>query len=588
MVEDSSGHGAGRGRSIWRIAALGVLLLVATLVFFVARRFWPRPAGASGPPAGETLVASIRGEPRSFNRYTARDLTTVVITFLTQAGLVRIDHTTNRLEPELAESWELLPDHLTYRLKLRPGLRFSDGEPFSSDDVVFSFRAIYDKHGDSVLAETLQVRGEPLIVVAENATTVTIRFPSPFGPGLRLLDGVPMLPRHRLEPSLVRGQFGSAWRAATPPSEIAGLGPFLLRRYDPGERLVFDRNPLYWRREGGRRLPAVDHVVLEVVPDQAAEQLQLETGAIDLTQSELRPSDYAALRRAADRGRMTLTELGLGLDGDLFWFNLTSAKAKDARSRWLQHPAFRRAVAHAVNRDTFVDVVYFGAAVPGYTVVSPGNKEWHTDTPAPRYDVGEAKRLLASLSLSDRTADGTLHDREGVPVRFTLLTQKGNTSLERGAAVIRDSLAPLGIRVDVVELEVGALVQHLMKGDYDAAYFRLVTTDGDPALNLDFWLSSGSAHVWNPEQPHPSTEWEQRIDALMEQLSTTLDPPRRHELFADVQRIMAREMPALCFAFPRLWVAMGSRVTHATPAAFRPPVLWNPAVISMRHGASQR
>lgn len=113
-------------------------------------------------------------------------------------------------------------------------------------------------------------------------------------------------------------------------------------------------------------------------------------------------------------------------------------------------------------------------------------------------------------------------------------------------------------------------------------YFRLLTTDPDPALNADFWLSSGSAHVWNPSQRTPATRWESEIDGLMDQVSTTLDPGQRRALFAEVQRIMAREGPVLCFAFPRLAFAMTTRVTNATPAPFRPPVLWNPAVIGVR------
>jgi peptide/nickel transport system substrate-binding protein len=132
-----------------------------------------------------------------------------------------------------------------------------------------------------------------------------------------------------------------------------------------------------------------------------------------------------------------------------------------------------------------------------------------------------------------------------------LLTQKGNASLERGATVIRDSLARVSVRVDVVALEAGAVVNYIQRGEYDAAYLRLPTKNTDPALNLDFWLSSGSAHVWNVRQKAPSTQWESEIDSLMQQVATTADTGRRRQLFADVQRIMAREMPVLCFAFPR-------------------------------------
>jgi len=570
-------------RSIRRLTSavwIGAVIAVAAVV---AAPVIPRlrPNAFSRPPApADMLVASIRAEPRSFNRYVARDLSTSVLTYLMHAALVRVNRGTNQLEPELAERWELLADSQTYRIFLRPNLRFSDGVPLSADDVVFSFNAIYDRAVGSVLADTLQVRGQPLTVIAENDATVTIRFPSPFAPGLRILDGVPIYPRHRLGLRLKDGSFRSAWGLATAPSEIAGLGPFVLRRYEPGQRLTFDANPYFWQRDRG--LPRLAHLTLQIVPDQDAELLQLETGNIDLTQSELRPSDVPALKRAAASGRVTVSDAGIGLDGDLLWFNLTAAKQRDSRSRWLQHPDFRRALSHSIDRRAFVDTVYLGLAVEADSIISPGNREWHTPAPPPSYDAAAASRLLTSMGLVDRNRDGLLEDRDGAVVRFTLLTQKGNTSLERGASVIRDSLARVGVKVDVAALDVGTLIDYVMRGNYDAAYFRLLTTDTDPALNLDFWRSSGSAHIWNPEQSKPATAWEAELDAVMDRVATTLDPAERRSRFAEAQRIIAREVPVICFAFPRLPIAINSRVAGATPAPFRPPLLWNPSVVRLQ------
>jgi peptide/nickel transport system substrate-binding protein len=557
------------------ILVTAVLTAAATAVRYSRSSGSPRPS--SSP---DTLVASLRAEPRSFNRYVARDLSTTVLTYLMHGCLVRINRVTNELEPELAANWQLLDDRRTYRLRLRSNVRFSDGAPFSADDVAFSFRAIYDRSVESVLADTLQVGGQPLVVTADDPSTVTIRFPAPFGPGLRMLDGVPIYPRHRLEQALKSHSFRSAWNLSASSTDLAGLGPFMLRSYEPGQRLTLDRNPYFRRSDGG--LPRLAHVVLEIVADQDAELLALQSGAIDLTQSELRPFDLPVLKRATNAGRVVVNDAGIGLDGDLLWFNLTAGKARDPRSRWLQHRDFRRMLAHTVNRTAFVDTVYLGEAVAADSIVSPGNREWHAVAPIPEYNIVSAHRLLASLNLVDRRGTGTLEDDRGNAVTFTLLTQKGNTSLERGASVIRDSLAGLGIHVDVVALEVGAVVDHIMRGDYDAAYFRLLTTDTDPALNADFWRSSGTAHMWNPGQDTPGTPWEGEVDALMDQVSTALDRERRRQAFADVQRIMARELPALCFAFPRLPIAVSSRVVDATPAPFRPPLLWNPAVLGVR------
>jgi peptide/nickel transport system substrate-binding protein len=561
---------------------------VATVCVVVAIGMAAHPRPPSHVPAARTalpraLVGSIRSEPRSFNRYVARDLTTVVLTYLLHAGLVRVNHSTDRLEPELAESWQMLSDQRTYRVRLRDDVRFSDGEPMTARDVVFSFTAIYDPRTDSVLADSLLVQNRPLDVRAVDERTVDIHFPSAFAPGLRILDGVPILPSHKLAGALAAGDFRSAWGPATAPDQIVGLGPFVLRQYQPGQFLRFDRNPMYWQRENGESLPRLHELVLQIVRDQDAESLALQTGGIDFTQSELRPADIAALESATAGRRVAIADLGVGVDGDLFWMNLSAAKARDRRSTWLQHVDFRRAIAHMVDRAEFVNTVFLGAAVPGYGVVSPGNRTWFRAASAPQFDLEAARRLLGSLRLTERNSH--LEDAGAVPVRFTLLTQQGNTALERGAALIRTSAGRLGIQVEVVALETGALIDRLMKGDYDAAYFRLVTTDTDPALNQDFWRSSGSAHVWNPAQTRPATEWERRIDSLMDDVATATDTSARQRAFAEVQEIMAREVPALTFAFPRLVMATSTRLAGATPAAYRPPVLWNPAVLDVSRPA---
>jgi peptide/nickel transport system substrate-binding protein len=515
------------------------------------------------------LVASLRAEPRSFNRYTARDFSTAVMTLLMHDTLVRINRVTNEVEPELAEHWDRLDGGRSYRLHLRHDVRFSDGVPFSAEDVVFSFKAIYDANVDSVLADTLRVREQPLTVTAEDSSTVVVGFPSAFEPGLRMLDGVPIYPRHRLESALRTGAFRSAWSVSTAPKDLAGLGPFVLREHLPGERLTFERNSYYWRKSATAN---VDRVSMQIIPDQDSELLQLENGSIDLTQSELRPTDVPALTRAT--AHLKIADAGVGLDGDLFWLNLGSGRSRDRRAAWLQHRDFRRAIAHAVDRRAFADTVYFGGAVPADSIVSSGNREWHAATSLPDFDTVAAQHLIARLGLSRDRSTGMLHDANGSEIRFSLLTQKGNTSLERGAAFIRDSMRPLGVRIDVVSLEVGALIARIMQGDYDAAYFRILTTDVDPALNLDFWLSSGSAHLWNPGQPAPSTKWEAEIDRLMDIVATHHDRDERVARFEQVQQIMAEELPTFCFAFPRFAVALSARVAGAEPVAFRPPVLW--------------
>jgi peptide/nickel transport system substrate-binding protein len=565
-----------------------VVTLFAMAVAVVAGcRPTPAPAGQNAAPLrGGELVVSVRTQPQSFSWFTQRDATTELVTFLTQAKLFRVNRATQDVEPWLAERSTRSDDGRIYTVKLRPDVTFADGHPFTADDVVFSFAAAYDQKGGSLLAGDLMAGGKALSVAAADPTTVVITFPVPFGPGLRLLDDLPILPKHKLESALKAGTFASAWGLSTSLADITGLGPFVLSEYVPGQRLVFSRNDRYFRKDSnGAALPYLDRIIVEIVQDQNAQMLRLEAGQSDMTSSEIRPEDYAPLKRAADAGRVQLLDLGGALDADSFWINLKpGAFGNDPRASWLQRDELRQAVSLAVDRQAFADAVFLGAGVPVFGPVTPANKKWFaSDLPHPPHDPARAKELLATIGLRDRNGDGLLVDSRGAPARFTLITQKGQTALERGAAVIRDELKKIGLTVDVVALEGNAVVQRLTTGQgYEATYFHLGMTDTDPALTQDYWLSSGNFHVWNLGQKTPATAWERQIDELMARQTSSLDERERKRLFDEVLRIFAEHLPIVHFAAPRIFVAASARVTNLTPAVQRPQLLWSADTIAVR------
>ena len=535
---------------------------------------------------GGTLTVSVRAEPRSFSRLVARDGVTDLLTNLTQAKLVRINKVTQEVEPWLAESWERSDDARRYTLKLRSDVVFSDGQPFTSADVVFMFKAIYDEKTGSNLADSLTANGKKLQVAALDGRTVEVVFPEPFAAGVRLLANLPILPRHKLEAALNAGQLGNAWNLSTPPSEVVGLGPFVLSEYVSGQRIVFDRNPRYFRKApDGGALPYLDRLTIEIVPDQNAELLRLEAGQIDATANEIAPESYAPLKRAADAGRIRLFDLGVGLDAPWLWFNLKpGAFAGDPRAVWLQRDELRQAISLAVDRQLVADTVYLGAAVPVYGPVTPSNKKWYWDGfPKVPHDPAAARARLAAIGLTDRNGDGMLEDAGNRPARFTLLTQKGRPDLERACAVIRDEMRKVGVVVDVVTLEPNALVDRFANtGKYEAVYYTAIATDTDPALNPDFWFSFGSAHLWNMAQKAPATDWERRIDELMAKQIASPDEAERKRLFNEVQQIFSEHTPVVYFAAPRIFVGVSSRVTNVIPAVSRPQSLWEPDTLAVK------
>ena len=545
------------------------------------------PPAAPGPVAGQRggqIVGSTRSEIRSYNRLVSRDQNTEVISLLTQGRLLRINRATFEIEPWLAERWESSADGRTHTMHLRQGVFWSDGIAFSADDVLFSLRAVYDPKSESAWRSTMTVGGQPIRATAPDPRTVVLTYPGPSGPGLRLLDNLTILPKHKLEAALNAGTFRNAWDSAAPPTDIVGTGPFIVKEYQPGQRVVFDRNPRYWRTAAnGDALPYLDRLVLEIVPDQNAELLRLQSGGIDLTQSELRPDDYVAARRGESEGKLKVLELGVGTDADAFWFCLKpEAKRNDPRFAFVRRPEFRQAISHAVDRERFAEEVFLSAAVPIWGPITPGNRPWFwPDVPRYQFNEQRAKEILKGIGLEDRDGNGVVEDAKGTEARFTIVTQRGIGWYERGTAFLRESAAKVGIAFDVAPVENGALIERLLSCNYDAMYFRPLATDLDPAGNLDMWLSAGSGHFWDLNAKAPSTDRERRVDTLMLEQAATTDPDRRRSLFIDIQRNFAENLPVLYFAAPRMYYAHTSRVLGITPSVLRPPALWNADMISV-------
>ena len=559
------------------------------LIAFFLIRGCPSSRDAAGtnnapPRRGGQIVGSIRSTPRSFDRLVAADQASDLFSVLTQGRLVRINRVTYETEPWLAERWESSADGRTHTVHLRPGVTWSDGTPLTSADVLFSVKAAFDAKAGSVVGSSLTVGGKPISAAAPDANTVVFEYAAPSGPGIRLLDMLPIMPKHKLEAALDAGEFAKAWSSGTPPAEIVGTGPFVLREFQVGQRIVLDRNPRYWRKAAdGGSLPYLDRIVLEIVPDQNAELLRLQSGATDLTYSELRPEDYVPARRGEEAGKLRMEELGVGTDADAFWFCLKPETTKaDPRFAFVQKREFRQAISHAVDREEFARTVFLGEAVPIWGPITPGNKQWFSPN-VPRYphDEMRARDLLKSIGLEDRNKNGVVEDAKGTEARFTVITQRGVGYYERGTAVLRERAAKVGIALDIAPLEIGAMIPRMLACDYDAIYMRALLTDLDPAGNIDFWLSSGSTHFWNIGQKMPATEWERRIDTMMTEQAATLDDMRRHALFNDVQRILAENVPALYFAAPRLYYAHSRRLVGVTPSVMRPQLLWSADTLSV-------
>lgn len=533
--------------------------------------------------SGGRLVVSLRGEPKTLNPLIAADARSREVIGVMQADLVHINRATQLTEPALAKSWKVSSDGLEYTLVLRQGIKFSDGQPLDAGDVLFTFRVYLDENVHAPQRDLLIVGGKPIVVRKLNAQTVVFQLAKTYGVGERLFDGLAILPRHLLEKPYQEGKLGQIGTLATAASQWAGLGPFRLKEYVVGQRLVLERNPYYWKEDAkGNRLPYLDELVFLFVPNADAQVLKFQSGETDVI-SQLGAENFSVLSRQ-QRG-YTMTDAGPGLEYNFFFFNLNDAGEKTSpdllrKQRWFREVKFRQAVSAAVDREAIVRLVYQGRGAELWGLVAPGNRRWENEklAHAPR-SLDRARALLkeAGFSWNDLpNGEPALQDSDGKPVEFSILTSSSNADRAKMAALLQDDLKQLGMRVQVVPLEFRSLLDRVTQTkEYDACVMGVASFDADPNSDINVWLSSGGTHLWNPSQTRPATPWEAEIDHLIEEQMSARTFEQRKKLYDRAQEILAENQPMIFLASPDILAGAKNSVGNFHPAVLEPYVLWN-------------
>jgi peptide/nickel transport system substrate-binding protein len=542
-----------------------------------------QPMVADNAPGhlGGKIVVALRSEPKTLNPVLAEDASSRDVIRCLTAGLIDINRATQKTEPALAKSWSVSPDGKQYTLHLRRGLRFSDGQPLDADDVVFSFDLYLDEKIDSPQRDLLVVGGKPIAVTKIDAYTIRFELAQPYAAAERLFDGFAILPRHLLEKPYRAGTFSTSWGVAMSPGEFAGLGPFRLKEYVPGQRIVLDRNPYYWKQDrNGQRLPYVDQVVFLFVTSEDAQAIRFQSGETDLI-TRFSAENFAMLAKQQAARGYQLEDLGSGLEYNFLFFNLNDLSSKSlpeiARKQpWFQDVRFRQAVSAAIDRDSLVRLVYGGRAAPLWTQVTPGNKLWiDPQIPHPVRSLERSRDLLKSAGFSWKS-DGSLVDSHGIAVEFSILTSSSSEQRVKISTLIQDDLKQVGIDAHVVTLEFHSMVNRLLTSyDYEAAVMGLVSGDADPTSEMNVWMSNGDTHLWHPNQTRPATPWEAEMDRLMQEQLITLNYAKRRRIYDRVQEIVAEDLPVICLVGPDILVGASNRVHNLQPAVIEPYTLWN-------------
>lgn len=510
----------------------------------------------------------IGASPKTFDPLLVTDEPSETVRYLTGGVLLRLNRQTQRMESGLATTWEVSRDARTIRFTLREHVRFSDGTPFSAADVVYTMSRLNDASVHSPVADAFRAAEGKIVAQIAGPGKIAITFPEPIVGLDRLFDQLPML------------------SANSPKKEMAVLGPYYVAENKSGAYVLLARNPNYWKRDSaGRQLPYIQSIRLEVEPNRDMEMLRLQRGQIDLINS-LDAEHFEHLKaRAADMA----IDAGPGFDTELVWFNQVPAAPIPAyKKAWFAATDFRQAISLAIDRTGIAKVVFHGHAQPAVGLIPPANKTWIDASLQPlRFDPSAALEKLRNAGFSLR--NGTLYDRDGHAVEFSLVTNSGNKNREDMAAMMQQDLLRVGIRLNIVTLDFPSLIERISRTfNYEACLLGFVNDDLDPNAQMNVWMSSADNHQWNPNQKSPATAWEAEIDRLMRLQASTSDLRRRKQAVDRLQQIVQEQEPFLYLVDKEALAAVSPRVRNVAPVALGPQLYWNIEWLWLADDASAR
>ncbi|MDG1242728.1 MAG: ABC transporter substrate-binding protein [Opitutae bacterium] len=556
-------------------------------------------------PSGEfdsNIVETLAGDLATVNPLVNETMAGSAVIGRILEGLITLDPNTGDVIPNLAKSWEISADNLQYTFHLRRGIHWSDGQPFTADDVLFTWGCFFAKQldvlsGEPVLDENGRVKyryssrstfgqlingQEPLV---EKLDDYTVRFTTPevYAPFLLFGGGEEILPKHVLQVSFDDGTLMDQWSVETAinePWKIVGLNMFVLESYRPGERIVFAKNPNYWKvNTMGERLPYVARVITKIVQDQNSSNVAFAQGLTDF--ESIGPDNVAWVKRGEERFDYTVLDMGPSSQTNFIWFNLNPGQDAEGvayvapyKFKWFSDQRFRQAVSHGINREGIVRGVYFNRADILHGYVSPKRKLWYNDAIRKYpYSPETSRELFAQMGFTLEA--GQLKDPLGNAIEFSLMTNSSSGLRVEMATVFKENMAALGIDVELQFLDFNTIINKTSDSfTYEACMLGLGGGAPDPYAGKDILMSGGRLHQWYPQQLEPATEWEARIDALMLEIGRHTDVEVRKKYFFEVQEILAEQQPLIFLVSPKDFVGYRNRWQNVDPTPLG-GVTWN-------------
>ncbi len=535
---------------------------------------------SSSAQTDNQLVSAILSDPKTFNPALSNESPNIF--GYVGEGLIT-ENGKGEITPALAESWTISPDTKSVVFTLKPNLKWSDGQPLTIDDVAFTFNEVYfNEEIPTDTRDILKIGKARKLPTVKKIDQNRIQFttPEPFAPFLRTL-GISILPAHKLRPTInqkdEKGKplFLGTWGLNTKPADLVSNGMYMLDSYTPGERLVFKKNPYYWRKDAdGKSQPYIDRIVWQIVESTDTSLVQFRSGGLD--SYSVSPDFFSLLKKEEDKGNYKIYSGGPSTGTTFMSFNLNQGErdgkplVDPIKSRWFNNVKFRQAIAYSINRQRMINNIYRGLGAPQdspISVPSPYYLSRAQGLPGYDYNPQQAKSLFTAAGFKYNDQNKLIDDR-GNLVRFTLLTNSGNKIREALGTQVKQDLDLIGIDVDFTPIAFSLLID---KVDNSLQWDSLIlgfTGGVEPNDGANFWSVDGGSHLFNlkPQAGKPQlvdrkvADWEQKIDNLYIQAAQELNEGKRREIYIETQKITQENLPCIYLVNALSFSAIRNRV----------------------------
>ena len=529
---------------------------------------------------GGELVSSTIGEgPKTFNPFNCKDNISALMSGIMYDGLLSSDPMTGQPTPKLAKSFSISSDGTTYTIKLRHGIKWSDGKPITADDVIFTWNdIIFAGLGDTSTRDSIVIDNKLPTVRKIDNYTVEFITPKPFAPFVRMLS-TPIAPKHIFMPAVKKGNtyFNSFLSTNTKPKDFVVSGAFKLKEYVPAQRVVFERNPNYYEiNTKQQKLPYLDKLVYLIVGDLNNEVLKFEAKELDVI--SLQGSKVARYKSLEPHSDFKL--YNLGPDTGTMYLSMNLNNRKDNKGKyyvntdkqtWFQDLNFRTAVDYAIDRKNMVLNIANGIGAPLFTPESLNSIYLNKNLKPYDKNLDKSKELLKKSGFY-LDKKGKLYDKHGHRVEFDLYTNAGNTEREAIGVMVKQDLEDLGMKVNFKPIEFNSLVNKLVSTyDWDMVIMGLTGSPLEPNGGKNVWLSDGRLHMFNQRNPQEGKAkilpWEKELDYLYTQGALATKFEDRKKYYDKYQEIVYKEKPMIYIYSPIRIVALRNKFKNIYPSS---------------------